>query len=116
MALCVPPRRRIHLVPMTARRGQRRTPTGVIAMTATRRSGPPLWMLVCVLAFGTSIAASPRGDDKPKKGEPNKEEGKKETPKKPPIHDSSADARIQLENAVAKAKRDHSRVLVMFGF
>jgi thioredoxin-related protein len=36
--------------------------------------------------------------------------------KKPAIYDPKADARTQLDAAVAKAKRDNSRVLVMFGF
>jgi thioredoxin-related protein len=74
-----------------------------------------LWTLVCVLAIGLSATASPR-DDKPKTEEPKTAEAKKEAPKKPPIYDGTADARVQLEKAVAKAKRDNSRVLVMFGF
>jgi thioredoxin-related protein len=82
-------------------------------MKATSRSGFTLLML---LALGFAVPASPRDDDKPKKDEPKKVEAKKETPKKPPIYDSTADARVQLDRAVAKAKRDNSRVLVMFGF
>jgi thioredoxin-related protein len=35
--------------------------------------------------------------------------------KKPEIYDEKADARVLVERAVAEAKRDHSRVLVMFG-
>jgi thioredoxin-related protein len=37
-------------------------------------------------------------------------------PKKPALYDPKIDARAQIETASAKAKRDHSRVLVMFGF
>jgi thioredoxin-related protein len=79
------------------------------------RIGPALWPLVCVLAMGLSSTASPR-DDKPTTEEPKTAVAKKEAPKKPPIYDATADARVQLEKAVAKAKRDNSRVLVMFGF
>jgi thioredoxin-related protein len=41
---------------------------------------------------------------------------KADKPKKPVLYDPKADARAQLEAAVARARRDHSRVLVMFGF
>jgi thioredoxin-related protein len=40
----------------------------------------------------------------------------KEEPKKPPLYDTKADAQAQVDVATAAAKRDHSRVLVMFGF
>jgi thioredoxin-related protein len=84
-------------------------------MKVKLRNGFALGTLVCVLAMGLSATASPR-DDQPKPEEPKKAETKKEAPKKPPIYDSSLDARVQLDRAVAKAKRDNSRVLVMFGF
>src|SRR5207247_9299534 len=41
---------------------------------------------------------------------------KADGPKKPALDDPQADVRVQIEAAAAKAKRDHSRVLVMFGF
>jgi Thioredoxin-like len=37
-------------------------------------------------------------------------------PKKPALYDPKADARARIKAASAKAKHDHSRVLVMFGF
>jgi thioredoxin-related protein len=43
-------------------------------------------------------------------------ESKAHKPKKPALYDPQADARAQVEAAVARARRDHSRVLVMFGF
>jgi thioredoxin-related protein len=43
-------------------------------------------------------------------------ESKVAKPKKPALYDPKADARAQVEAAVARARRDHSRVLVMFGF
>jgi thioredoxin-related protein len=84
-------------------------------MKFTLWNGFALGTLVCVLAMGISATASPR-DDKPKTEEPKTADAKKEAPKKPPIYDATADARVQLDRAVAKAKRDNSRVLVMFGF
>jgi thioredoxin-related protein len=84
-------------------------------MNVTFRIGPALGALVCLLAMGLSTPASPR-DDKPKTDEPKTADAKKEAPKKPPIYNSTLDARVQLEQAVARAKRDNSRVLVMFGF
>jgi thioredoxin-related protein len=84
-------------------------------MNVSLRIGLALGTLVCVLAMGPSVTASPR-DDKPKIEAPKTADAKKEAPKKPPIYDATADARVQLDKAVAKAKRDNSRVLVMFGF
>jgi thioredoxin-related protein len=84
-------------------------------MNVSVRIGPSLGTLVCVLSMGLSATASPR-DDKPTTVEPKTADAKKELPKKPPIYDATADARVQLDKAVAKAKRDNSRVLVMFGF
>ncbi len=59
--------------------------------------------LGCLLAFGLSAAADPPQDQPA-------------APKKAPLYDPSADAKDQVKAAVARAKRDHSRVLVMFGF
>jgi hypothetical protein len=61
-------------------------------MTANLRNWHALWTFVCVLAFGFSVAASPR-DDKPNADEPKNADAKKEAPKKPPIYDSTLDAR-----------------------
>ena len=41
-------------------------------------------------------------------------ESKADKPKKA-LYDPEADARAQVEAAVARARRDHARVLVMFG-
>jgi thioredoxin-related protein len=62
--------------------------------------------LGCILLFGLGIAAWPL--DQPK--------AQADEPKKPALYDPKADARAQIEAAGAKARRDHSRVLVMFGF
>jgi thioredoxin-related protein len=43
-------------------------------------------------------------------------ESKADKLKKAALYDPKADARTQVEAAEARAKRDHSRVLVMFGF
>jgi len=62
--------------------------------------------LACLVAVGLTATARPQDQDKPKTPEP----------KKPALYDTKADARAQVEAAVAAARRDHSRVLVMFGF
>jgi uncharacterized protein YyaL (SSP411 family) len=85
-------------------------------MNPSLRNGFALWTLGCVLALGLAATALARADDKPKTEEPKTADAKKEAPKKPPIYDATADARVQVDRAVAKAKRDNSRVLVMFGF
>jgi thioredoxin-related protein len=65
-----------------------------------------LWLLGCFLLFGLPAAALSQDQGK----------SKADAPKKPGLYDPKADARVQIETATAKAKRDHSRVLVMFGF
>ncbi|MFO0810485.1 MAG: thioredoxin family protein [Gemmataceae bacterium] len=62
-----------------------------------------LCALACLLTCGRTVAEPPaeKADAKQKKA---------------PLYDPTVDARVQLDAAVAKAKRDHSRVLVMFGF
>ena len=64
-----------------------------------------LWAVGCLLLFGLR-AAAPAQDVKESKGD---------KPKKA-LYDPKADARAQVEAAAARARRDHSRVLVMFGF
>jgi uncharacterized protein YyaL (SSP411 family) len=85
-------------------------------MKATRLRGPTLWSLGCALAFTLSAVASPRDDDKAKAAAPKAADTKVASAKKPPIYSSTLDARVQLEHGVAIAKRDNSRVLVIFGF
>ncbi len=58
------------------------------------------------LLAGLGAAALPQGQ----------RQSQAEKPKKPSLYDPKADARIQIEAASAKARRGHSRVLVMFGF
>lgn len=65
------------------------------------------WSLGCLLALGLSAAADPPED---------KAKPPAEAAKKTPLYDPKADAKAQVGAAVAKAKRDHARVLVMFGF
>jgi thioredoxin-related protein len=65
-----------------------------------------LWSLGCVLVFGLPATALPQDPGK----------AKADAPKKPALYDPKADARAQIEAASAKAKRNHARVLVMFGF
>jgi thioredoxin-related protein len=65
-----------------------------------------LWLLACFLLFGLPAAALSQDQGK----------SKGDGPMKPALYDPKADARAQIEAATAKAKRDHSRVLVMFGF
>jgi thioredoxin-related protein len=66
-----------------------------------------LWSLGCLLAAALPTAlAGPQDQDKPKT----------EAPKKPALYNPKADAREQVAAATAVARRDHSRVLVMFGF
>jgi thioredoxin-related protein len=65
-----------------------------------------LWAVGCFLLFGLRAAALAQDQG----------ESKAEKPKKPALYDPNADARAQVEAAVARARRDHSRVLVMFGF
>jgi thioredoxin-related protein len=62
--------------------------------------------LACFMVIGLPVVAWPRDDDKPKAN----------APKRPALYDPKADARVQVEAAVAKARRGHSRVLVVFGF
>src|SRR5262245_37068803 len=64
-----------------------------------------LGSLGCVLVFGLSAAADPPDQER-----------KAEGPKKAALYDPKADAKAQVEAAVAKARHDHTRVLVMFGF
>lgn len=64
------------------------------------------WALGCFLLLGLAAGALP--DDQGN--------GKVDAPKKPALYNPKADARAQIEAATAKAKREHSRVLVMFGF
>jgi thioredoxin-related protein len=64
-----------------------------------------LWAVDWLLLFGLPAAALAQdaGEseaDKPKKA----------------LYDPEADARVQVEAAVARARRDHSRVLIQFGF
>lgn len=63
-------------------------------------------LLGCFLLLGLRAAALPQ------------EEGKSKTDevKKPALYDPKADARAQVEAASARARRDHARVVVMFGF
>jgi thioredoxin-related protein len=63
-------------------------------------------LLACFLLFGLPPAALSQDQGKSKAYEP----------KKRALYDPKADARVQIEAATAKAKRGHSRVLVMFGF
>src|SRR5437899_3132915 len=63
-------------------------------------------LLGACLLFGLGAGALPLDQGKAQADEA----------KKPALYDPKADARAQLEAASARAKRDHSRVLVMFGF
>jgi thioredoxin-related protein len=65
-----------------------------------------LWALGLLLLFGLRAAALAQDPD----------ESKADKPKKPALYDPKADARAQVEAAVARARRDHARVLIMFGF
>jgi thioredoxin-related protein len=65
-----------------------------------------LWALGLLLLFGLRAAAMAQDAD----------ESRAHKPKKPALYDPKADARAQVEAAVARARRDHARVLVMFGF
>ena len=59
-----------------------------------------------VFVIGLQSAALSQDQDK----------SKAEKPKKPALYDPKADARTQIDAAIAKAKRQNARVLVMFGF
>jgi thioredoxin-related protein len=65
-----------------------------------------LWAVAWLLLIGlrAGVLAQDQGESKVDK------------PKKAALYDPKADARAQVEAAVARARRDHSRVLVMFGF
>jgi thioredoxin-related protein len=65
-----------------------------------------LWSLCCFLLFGLRAAALAQDQG----------ESKADKPKKSALYDPKADARAQVEAAVARARRDHSRVLIQFGF
>jgi thioredoxin-related protein len=65
-----------------------------------------LWAVGCFLLVGLRAAALAQDQGK----------SKADKPTKAALYDPKADARGQVEAAVARAKRDHSRVLVMFGF
>jgi thioredoxin-related protein len=64
------------------------------------------WLLACFLVCGLPAAALSQDPGK----------SKADGPKKPALYDPKADALAQIEAATAKAKRNNSRVLVMFGF
>jgi thioredoxin-related protein len=63
-----------------------------------------LWAVGWLLLFGLRAAALAQDQG----------ESKADKPKKA-LYDPEADARAQVEAAVARARRDHARVLVMFG-
>jgi thioredoxin-related protein len=65
-----------------------------------------LWAVGWLLLFGLRAAALARDPGETKANKPTKAA----------LYDPKADARAQVEAAVARARRDHSRVLVMFGF
>jgi thioredoxin-related protein len=69
-------------------------------------NGRVMGSLGCFLLFALGIAAWPLDPGKVQADEV----------KKPALYDPKADARAQIEAASDRAKRDHSRVLVMFGF
>jgi thioredoxin-related protein len=63
-------------------------------------------LLGCLLLLGLQPTALPQDQDKPTA----------DAPKKAALYDPKADARAQVEAASAEAKRQRTRVLVMFGF
>jgi thioredoxin-related protein len=65
-----------------------------------------LWAVGWLLLFGLRAAALAQDAG----------ESKADKPKKPALYDPKADARAQVEAAVARARRDHARVLIQFGF
>src|SRR5262249_1850222 len=65
-----------------------------------------IWSLACFVACGLQAALAAQEQGKAQAG----------AAKKPALYDPKADARAQVQAATAKAKRDHARVLVMFGF
>jgi thiol:disulfide interchange protein len=71
-------------------------------MNGTRRWGVPAAALTFLILFGPSAPAQEAS--KPK-----------EAARRPDIYDTNADARAQVNTALASARRDHSRVLVMIG-
>jgi hypothetical protein len=75
-------------------------------MATSAFQGRVLGALGCLLVLGLPVVAWPRDDDKPKA----------DATKRPALYDPKADARVQVEKAVDKARRGHSRVLVTFGF
>jgi thioredoxin-related protein len=75
-------------------------------MAISAFNGRMIWLLGGFLLFGLGVSALSLDLDKVRADEA----------KKPALYDPKADARTQIEAASAKARRDHSRVLVMFGF
>lgn len=77
-------------------------------MSLARVGTGAIRVLACALAAAALPATAAAGHDAPK--------GPAEKPKRAAIYDQKADARAQVAEATAAARRDHSRVLVMFGF
>ncbi len=74
---------------------------------ATRSLFDHQFALVLVLAFGAGTAIAQTEATKPA--------NVAATPKKASIYDRSADALAQVDKATATARREHKRILVMFG-
>src|SRR5207237_492446 len=88
------------------KRGGILTESGGMAMNVSLSGRRVIGSLGYLLAVGLPLAlAGPQDQGK----------AKSEEPKKPALYDTKADAQAQVEAATAAAKRDHSRVLVMFG-